>query len=41
MTGTVLLFNFIYGTGIVPDEWLIGIVKPIYKNKVDPTQPKY
>lgn len=29
-----------YGTGIVPDEWLIGIVKPIYKNKYEPTQPK-
>lgn len=41
MSVTVLLFNFIYGTGIVPHEWLMGIVKPIYKNKVDPTQPKY
>lgn len=29
----------IYDTGIVP-EWLIGILKPIYKNKCDQTQPK-
>lgn len=27
------LFNVIFDSGIVPDEWLIGIVKPIYKNK--------
>ena len=36
----VMLFNIIYDTGIVPDEWLIGIVKPVYKNKGDPTQPE-
>lgn len=36
----VMLFNAIYDTGIVSDEWLIGIVKPVYKNKGDPTQPE-
>ena len=36
----VMLFNIIYDTGIVPDEWLIVIVKPVYKNKGDPTQPE-
>lgn len=34
------LFNLIYDRGYVPDEWLIGIIKPIFKNKGDPTQPE-
>ena len=33
-------FNLIYDSGIVPEEWLIGIIKPIYKNKGDPTLPE-
>lgn len=36
----VMLFNIIYDTGIVPDEWLISIVKIVYKNKGEPTQPE-
>ena len=31
------LFNIIFDKGFVPDEWLVGIIKPIYKNKSDPT----
>ena len=33
------IFNIIYESGFVPEEWLIGLVKPIYKNKGDPTKP--
>jgi hypothetical protein len=32
----VNLFNLIFSCGIIPDSWLIGIKKPIYKNKRDP-----
>ena len=30
------LFNIIYESGFVPEEWLIGLIKPIYKIKGDP-----
>ena len=32
-------FNIIYDSGYVPEEWLIGLVKPIYKNKGDRMKP--
>ena len=27
------LFNIVLNTGIVPKDWTIGIIHPIYKNK--------
>lgn len=35
-----MLCNIIYDTKIVPDEWLICIVKPVCKNKGYQTQPE-
>ena len=29
-----------YDSGTVPEEWLIGLIKPIYKNKGDPMKPE-
>ena len=34
------LFNLILYTGIVPDSWAIGVIKPIYKHKSDPKAPE-
>ena len=33
------LFNVILNTGIVPEKWVIGVVKPIYKGKGSKTDP--
>lgn len=33
ISNTISIVLPIYDSGIVPEEWLIGIVKPIYKNK--------
>ena len=32
----VKLFNLILDSGNIPDSWLIGTIKPIFKNKGDP-----
>ena len=31
----IKLFNIILETGIIPTEWTVGIIKPLYKNKGD------
>ena len=33
------LFTIILSTGILPDDWAISIIRPIYKNKGDDTDP--
>ena len=33
-------FNLIFETGILPEAWLEGIIKPIYNKKGDPLQPE-
>lgn len=35
----LLLFNFILDTGIIPDEWVTGSIKAIYKNSGDKKSP--
>ena len=34
------IFNLIFETGFLPDIWLIRSIKPIYKNKGNPLDPK-
>ena len=34
------LFNLIFNSGILPDDWLTGIIKPIYKKKGNPKEPE-
>ena len=35
----VTLFNLVLKTGVVPLEWCLGLIIPIYKNKGSPTDP--
>ena len=34
------VFNTIFDSGVMPDVWPVGNIKPIYKNKVNPLDPK-
>ena len=36
----VKLFNIVFNTGIIPESWTDGIIKPIYKNKGNPKHPE-
>ena len=36
----VSYFNLIFDTGIIPDTWLEGIIRPIYKKNGDPLKPE-
>ena len=35
LTAFTELFNLIFSSGLIPDEWSQGIISPIYKNKRD------
>ena len=35
----VKLFNIVLNTGIMPEEWCIGMIMPLYKNKGSPKDP--
>ena len=36
----IKLFNLVFDMGIITESWSIGIIKPIFKNKVDLNCPK-
>ena len=39
LTAFTKLFNLIFSSGLIPDEWSQGIISPIYKNKGDKANP--
>ena len=36
----VKLFSLIFNTSTIPENWTIGLIKPIYKNKGDINRPE-
>ena len=39
MNTIVKLFNIVLENGIVPTEWTVGLIRPLYKKKGNPTDP--
>ncbi len=37
----VKLFNVIFDSGIIPEQWLLGNIIPVYKNKGSKIDPKF
>ena len=35
----VNLFNVVLDTGLIPSDWCIGVIKPLFKNKRSPDDP--
>ena len=35
----VKLFNLVLDTGVIPSDWSIGMIKPLYKGKGSPESP--
>jgi len=35
----VKLFNVVLYSGIIPNAWTIGVIRPIYKKKGNPADP--
>ena len=35
----VKLFNIVLDTGIIPSDWCVGMIKPLFKNKGSPKDP--
>ena len=40
ITPLTKLFNIILQSGLIPEQWVQSMIKPIYKNKGDPLNPE-
>ena len=36
----VAFFNLVFDSGVIPESWLEGIIRPIYENNGDPKSPE-
>ena len=39
LTALTKLFNLVFSSGFIPEEWSQGIISPIYKNEGDKSNP--